>query len=585
MIYYLKLDLIMQYENLLDIPLEKAAFSVVDVETTGLSPSRNRIIEIAIVKVENLKITDKLSYLINPQTYIPPFITSLTGISNDDVYGAPKFSEIVDEIISFIDKTILTAHNFPFDSSFLNSEFMISGRDFESEHSCCTLKIARNIYPALKSKSLNSVAQSLNLKNHNEHRALGDAEITAKILLRMIKDLQKKDKITTVRELLSYQKGFQESPLLNVKKELQDDYRSLPNAPGIYYFTNRKDEIIYVGKAKSIRERVKTYFSPSAPRKAAKIVKQAARLRHIITNSELTALLTEAETIKILNPKHNSLLKKFGNKYFIRITRTHKAPKLELTNHFDFDGNDYFGLFISRRKAEEILNFLDRTFALRECSEKDFNKGKTCFLFDIHRCTGPCLVSGDNKTLYDQELERVYDFLYGRNQYALDRLLNKMKEFSVKQKYEQAAEVKQLVDFILDQTHKSSILAEPVNRANVLFEIDAPFENDYILMLEGKFYIKKYLHDRKDSFEQALDDYYSGTINSDHIPTEEDLEKMKITLNWLIKNRNKVRVFYLKDYSSKQELYDNISRSSEKTPQFDETVIQIKEDPKYDYEF
>lgn len=585
MIYYLKLDLIMQYENLLDIPLEKAAFSVVDVETTGLSPSRNRIIEIAIVKVENLKVTDKLSYLINPQTYIPPFITSLTGISNDDVYGAPKFSEIVDEIISFIDKTILTAHNFPFDSSFLNSEFMISGRDFESGHSCCTLKIARSIYPTLKSKSLSSVAQSLNLKNHNEHRALGDAEITAKILLRMIKDLQKKDNITTVRELLSYQKGYKESPLLNVKKELQDDYRSLPNAPGIYYFTNRKDEIIYVGKAKSIRERVKTYFSPSAPLKAAKIVKQAARLRHIITNSELTALLTEAETIKILNPKHNSLLKKFGNKYFIRITRTHKAPKLELTNHFDFDGNDYFGLFISRRKAEEILNFLDRTFALRECSEKDFNKGKTCFLFDIHRCTGPCLVSDDNKVLYEQELERVYDFLYGRNQYALDRLLNKMKEFSVKQKYEQAAEVKELVDFILDQTHKSSILAEPVNRANVLFEIDAPFENDYILMLEGKFYIKKYLHDRKDSFEQALDDYYSGTIKSDHIPTEEDLEKMKITLNWLIKNRNKIRVFYLKDYSSKQELYNNISRSSEKSPQSDEPVIQIKEDPKYDYEF
>ncbi len=585
MISDLNLDLSMRYENLLDKPLEKAAFSVVDVETTGLSADRNRIIEIAIVKIENLKVTDKLSYLINPQTYIPPFITSLTGISNDDVYGAPKFSEIVDEIISFTDKTILTAHNFTFDSSFLNSEFMICGREFESEYSCCTLKIARNIYPTLKSKSLSSVAHSLNLKNSNAHRALGDAEITAKVLLRMIKDLKQKDNIVTVRELLSYQKGYQESPLLNVKKELQEDYRSLPNAPGIYYFTNKKDEIIYVGKAKSIRERVKTYFSPSAPRKATKIVKQAARLKHIITNSELTALLTEAETIKILNPKHNSLLKKFGNKYFIRITRTHKSPKLELTNHFDFDGNDYFGLFISRRKAEEILNFLNRTFALRECNEKDFNKGISCFLFDIHRCTAPCLVSDINKKLYEEEIERVYDFLYGKNQFALDRLLNKMKEYSAKEKYEQAAEIKQLVDFILDQTHKSSILAEPVNRANVLFEINAPFENDYILMIEGKFYIKKYLHDRKDSFEQALDDYYSGTIRSDQNPTEEDLEKMKITLNWLVKNRNKVRVFYLKDYSSKQELYDNISKFSDKIPQTEENIIQVKEDPKYDYDF
>lgn len=575
----------MKYENPLDIPLEKASFSVVDVETTGLSANKNRIIEIALVKIENLKITDKLHYLINPQTYIPPFITSLTGIDNDDVIGAPIFSEVVDEIISFTDNTILTAHNFPFDSSFLNSEFSTSGREFINEHSCCTLKIARKIYPTLKSKSLSNVAQSLNLKNKNAHRALGDAEITAKVLLKMIKELQTKDNIITVGEFLAYQEGISESPLLNVKKELQEDFRSLPHASGIYYFTNNMDEIIYVGKAKSIRERVKTYFSPSAPKKAQKIIKQAARLKHVITNSELTALLTEAETIKLLEPKHNYQLKKFGNKYFLRITRTHQAPRIELTNHFDFDGNDYFGLFISRRKATEILEFVNKAFAVRECSDKDFKKGKTCFLYDIHRCTGPCIDVELNKQTYMDELENVYDFLYGKNQFAVDRLLNKMKELSVKEKYEQAAEIKELVDFILDQTHKSSILAEPVNRANVLFEINSRFENDYVLMLEGKFYIKKYLHDHKDKFEQALDDYYNGSINTDSNPTDEDLEKMKITLNWLVKNRNQVRVIYLKNYSSKAELFENISRNADKIYAVSENVIQVKEDPKYDYDF
>ncbi len=414
---------------------------------------------------------------------------------------------------------------------------------------------------------------------------MGDAEITAKVLLKMIKELQKKNNITTVGELLSYQKGIQETPLLNVKKELQEDFRALPNAPGIYYFTNRKDEIIYVGKAKSIRDRVKTYFSPSTPRKAQKIVKQAARLKHIITNSELTALLTEAETIKLLSPKHNSQLKKFGNKYFIRITRTHQAPRIEITNHFDFDGNDYFGLFISRRKAIEIFEFINKAFAIRECSDKEFKKSKTCFLYDIHRCTGPCTDVKLNKDSYKDELEKVYGFLYGKNQFALDRLLNKMKEFSIKEKYEQAAEIKELVDFILDQTHKSSILAEPVNRANVLFEINSRFENDYVLMLEGKFYIKKYLHDQKETFEQGIDDYYSNTIQSDSNPTDEDLEKMKITLNWLVKNRNQVRVFYLKEYLSKADLYENISRSSDKIYSHSEKVIQVKEDPKYDYDF
>jgi len=573
----------MQYQNILDTPLEKASFSVVDVETTGLSANKNRIIEIAIVKIENLKITDKLHYLVNPQTYIPPFITSLTGIDNDDVFGAPIFSEIADEIISFIDNTILTAHNFPFDSSFINAEFIRSGKELILDQSCCTLKIARNIYPELKSKSLSSVSDFLNLKNKNAHRALGDAEITAKVLLKMIKELQNKEKINTAGELLAYQKGYKETTLLNIKKELQEDYLSLPNAPGIYYFTNKKDEIIYVGKAKSIKDRVKSYFSTSAPRKAQNIVKQAVSLKHIITNSELTALLTEAETIKILEPKHNYQLKKFGNKYFLRINRTHKAPNLELTNHFDFDGNDYFGLFISRRKATEILEFINKAFAIRECTEKEFVKGKTCFLYDIHRCTGPCINEKDQD--YKAELEKIYEFLYGKNQFALDRLLAKMKDYSAKQKYEQAAEIKELVDFILDQTHKSSILAEPVNKANVLFEVNSRFENDYVLMLEGKFYIKKYLHDKKDKFDQALDEYFNDTINLESNPTEEDLEKMKITLNWLVKNRNQVRVFYLKDYQTKEELFENVSSNTDKIYSNEEKVIQIKEDPTYDYDF
>jgi DNA polymerase-3 subunit epsilon len=575
----------MQNNVILNTPIEKASFTVLDVETTGLSANRNRIIEIGMVRIENLKIKKKFHSLINPQSYIPPFITSLTGISNDDVEEAPTFSEISESIASFIDNSVLTAHNFTFDWSFLNTEFIISGKEFYSDHSCCTLKLARKMYPDLKSKSLSSVSTFLNLKNANAHRALDDAEVTAKVLLKMIKELKSKDHIISIGDLLSYQTSLNESPIKNVKPELREDFLSLPDAPGIYYFTNKKDEIIYVGKAKSIRDRVKSYFTPASPRKASKIVKQAARLRYIMTNSELTALLTESETIKILNPRHNAQLKKFGNKYFIRVTKTHYAPKVELTNHFDFDGNDYFGLFISRRKANEIFEFINKAFALRECTDKEFNKGKTCFLYDIHRCTGPCITQKDKNQNYFNEIEKVYDFLYGKNQYALDRLLNKMKDYSAKQKYEQAAEIKELVDFILDQTHKSAVLSEPVNKAQVLFEIISRFENDYLLMIDGKIFIKRYLHNKKDEFEQALDDYYSNTINLDQNPTEEDFEKMKITLNWLIKNRNQVRIFYLKDYQSKSELYNSISENNAQQSGNNEKVIQVKEDPTYDYNF
>ena len=133
----------MQNNEVLNTPLEKASFTVVDVETTGLSANRNRIIEIGMVRIENLKIKKRFHSLINPQTIIPPFITSLTGISNEDVEDAPTFNEISESISEFIDNSVLTAHNFTFDWSFLNTEFIISGKEFYNEHSCCTLKLSR----------------------------------------------------------------------------------------------------------------------------------------------------------------------------------------------------------------------------------------------------------------------------------------------------------------------------------------------------------------------------------------------------------------------------------------------------------
>jgi excinuclease UvrABC nuclease subunit len=341
--------------------------------------------------------------------------------------------------------------------------------------------------------------------------------------------------------------------LIKLPKGINDTLYSLPDSPGVYYFLNKKNEVIYVGKAKSLKDRVRSYFAATAVGKPKKIVKQATKIKTEITNSELTALLLEAESIKVINPKHNRQLKIYGNKYFLRINKSNKYPKAEISNKFDFDGDDYFGLFISRKKAEVVLDIVDKTFLLRECSEKEFRKGKRCFLADIDRCTAPCTKNNDPD--YFDELEKVYEFLSGRNQSALDRMLNKMKDYSAKERYEKAAETKQVIDLILSQTHKSSLLAEPVNKANVLFEITERVNKDYILLLEGKYFIKKDSVSGRDSFEDALDDYFSNTIRTDINPTEEDLEKMKISINWLTKNRNKVRIFYLKDFSSKEELF------------------------------
>lgn len=561
-------------EEILNNKIDDVEFSIVDVETTGLNASYNNIIEIGIVKVHNNKIIDSFHSMINPGREIPGYITAFTGITNDEVYNAPFFEDISLDVLSFFDGSIVAGHNLSFDLSFLKKEFLSCGHTLNFQPNLCTLKLAKRLYPFLKSRSLSNLSNYLNIFNSNAHRALSDSETTAKILFRMIDELKEKYNYSFVKEIIN----FQYIPQLNIKekplnKKLTNDLSVLPDAPGIYYFLNSKNEIIYVGKAKSLKERIRSYLSPTASRKSKKIIKQARRIKIENTNSELTALLTEAELIKILNPKHNVQLKSYSNKYFIKIDLTHPFPKALLTNKFDFDGNDYYGLFISRKKAEKMVELIDKIFMLRECDNKEFNLHRGCYLADIERCTKPCV--NDNSEIYFDELKKVYEFLSGKNQNALNRLLIKMKKYSEQLKFEKAAEIKEIVEEILSLVYKNSLLSEPINKANVLIEVNGKknflrnenfsdgasgFINDYILMLEGKIYIKKYFLKDENQFDVALDDYFQHNKNTNIFPSNEDLEKMKIILNWITRNRTQVKFYYLRDFSSKEELFLKLSK-------------------------
>ncbi|HSP88137.1 MAG TPA: exonuclease domain-containing protein, partial [Ignavibacteriaceae bacterium] len=499
-------------DDLSNISFDEAEFSVLDVETTGLTPRYNGIIEIGIVKVKGLEIVDRYSTLINPGRQIPYYITQFTGITDDDTFNSPFFEEVAEDITKFISGSVITAHNLSFDRSFINKEFLMIGQEKPANPQLCTLRLSKKLYPDLRSRSLANLSDHLGVRLINAHRALPDAEATAQILIRMLKYLKRQNEIKTVSDLLSLQViPTQKETKIKISKHLKEDVYSLPEAPGIYYFLNSKGRVIYIGKAKSLSKRVRSYFLLTSPRKAKRIIKQTKRIKYEITNSELTALLSEAELIKLINPKHNLQLKHYGNKYFLRVNKNHNFPDIEISNRFDFDGNDYFGLFISKKKAEIIYEVIKKAFTLRECSNIEFQKNKRCFLAEIERCTAPCETK--DAEIYNDELNKAYEFLYGQNQNILNRLLNKMKLYSEKQKYEKAGEVKQLVDLVLSQTHKTSILKEPVNSANVLFEVTEKFGCDYILMTEGKIYIKEYKVNAS-GFDTALDDYYSGTIHT-----------------------------------------------------------------------
>ena len=547
----------MKETKLTEIPFEEAEYCVFDFETTGMSGRQDKVIEIGMVKIVNGKIADTFSSFINPGRPIPYFITKLTGITNADVENAPFFDEVFTRMKDFIGDAVLIAHNLSFDHSFLKHECANAELEFLPNEAVCTLRLARKLYPQFPSKSLGNLTKSLNIRHRNIHRGLGDSMATAKILLRMFPTLREEHNIDTVSDLVNFQNlPASTKPYRIIKKKLLDDFSKIPNQPGVYFYKNTKDEIIYIGKAKSLKDRLNNYFSNNAIRKAKDIVRKASGLEFHTTNSELTALIAEAELIKTHYPKQNKMLKKYPRSYFLKLTITHNYPSVEVTSNFDFDGNDYYGPYPNRETANILKEIVDKTFQIRECSLKEFNKGRRCYLADIERCLAPC-VEKDVVNHYKNELLNINEFLCGNNQSAVDRLLTRMKELSAQQKFEEAAQIRDVVQSILNQINKASILAEPINKANVLIEVGGPVKNDYLILIDGKIVFKEYFIETKNHFDDVLEDYFTGSIRSNKIIFDKDLEKLRIGLSWLSKNRDKIKVHYLKEYKSAEELAVN----------------------------
>ena len=188
-----------------DQPLESATFTVVDVETTGMSPFDDRITEIAMMKVRGGQVVEEFSTLVNPLMSIPAFITDLTGIHNVMVHDAPTAREVVPYVEEFLRDSVFTAHNAAFDWGFVTATALRERTVELTNERLCTVKLSRRILPWLPSKSLGPVSQFMNIQIPQRHRASGDAFATSLILIRFLEYLQRRYALRTVGEILTFQ--------------------------------------------------------------------------------------------------------------------------------------------------------------------------------------------------------------------------------------------------------------------------------------------------------------------------------------------------------------------------------------------
>ena len=190
---------------MLDTPLQEVSFIVVDVETTGMDPVSDRITEIAMMRVRGSVLEDEFSTLVNPLVSIPANITLITGIDNVMVQNAPPAREIAPAIREFLGDSVFTAHNAAFDWGFVQHTLRRETGLEIANPRLCTVKLSRRILPQLPSKSLGVVAQHLEIRIPDRHRASGDAYATALVLVKFLAFLRNQVGVQTLGDLLRYQ--------------------------------------------------------------------------------------------------------------------------------------------------------------------------------------------------------------------------------------------------------------------------------------------------------------------------------------------------------------------------------------------
>jgi len=337
------------------MPLVDQPAVVVDLETTGANPALDRITEVGVLLIEGGEVVREWSSLVNPEAPIPPFISSMTGITDAMVAKAPTFRELRHEIADLLRGRIFIAHNARFDYGFLSHEFRRVEQPFQ-ERVLCSVKLSRRLWPEHRSHGLDAIMARHGIQCADRHRALGDAKALWEFLCYV------QDHVPAARIGHAVAELLQQPSTPSTSAPVAAD--ALPESPGVYRFYGEGGVLLYVGKCGNLRARVMAYFSGG--RIAARDARLARQVRHvdwIEAVGELDAMLMQARLIAADAPKLNRTRIKVERAWSLALIDGAPAGP-RWVDVVDSDGwsgtasERNYGLFRSRRAAEQALRGL-----------------------------------------------------------------------------------------------------------------------------------------------------------------------------------------------------------------------------------
>lgn len=284
--------------------------------------------------------------------------------------------------------------------------------------------------------------------------------------------------------------------------DIQENLKLLPEKPGVYIHKDALGQIIYVGKAVSLRRRVRQYFQSkkNMPEKVKSMVEHIEEFEYIITDSEMEALILECNLIKKYKPKYNILLRDDKTYPYIKVTMRDRFPRLLKTRRVTDDGSRYFGPYSDAGAVNEIIDLLDSVYMLKRCSASSFSDDfRPCLNYHIEQCRGICNGKVTQEE-YATVIEKVLDFLKGHNKPVIEMLEQKMQEAAAKLDFEKAAEYRDRITDVKTIGEKQKVVLSSAGDMDLLLTANSS-SGAYVIL----FYVRGGKLSGRDSFHMDVE--------------------------------------------------------------------------------
>jgi DNA polymerase III subunit epsilon len=422
----------------LGTPLADVTFCVLDLETTGGDRATDTITEVGAVKVRGGEFLGTFQTLVNPGRAIPPQITLLTGLTDVLVAPAPRIEAVLPSLLEFLRGTILVGHNIGFDVAFLRHAFERAGHGRFDPVRVDTVALARRLVrDEVPDCRLGTLASRLRLDHKPTHRALDDALATTDLLHLLIERASGLgvlgiDDLTTLASMAGHPQA--------AKLKLTSN---LPRSPGVYLFCGHRDEVLYVGKATNLRQRVRSYFGREDRRRIGPMLREAQAVRHHCLPDALSAEVVEARLIARLRPRYNRAGTHADRYCYVRLDTDSAWPRLAIVRD-PARGGVHLGPLPSRTMATLVVEALQATLPLRRCSVRlgrahQPPPGATpCAPAQLGVAACPCAGLADRRH-YDDAVASAAAAMTGPPGDVAERLTDRMRSLAAAQRFEEAA--------------------------------------------------------------------------------------------------------------------------------------------------